>query len=285
MIGILVRLGGLAIGLVVAAVIFGIFERFWPAIKGHKLIGRRGWKTDITWFGFTPVLGRVIVTFGVFLVLLPLLIASHVSLNGASIRAFVNRETWMTAQPAWFQIVAILVVGDFVSYWLHRAFHVQPTLWRYHAVHHSSEDLDWLSAVRVHPFNEIGMRGAQGFVLLGLGFSGGAVAAFVPMLTFYAVFIHANVSWAYGPFRYVIASPAFHRWHHTSEEEGLNKNFSGAFPFIDILFGTFYMPAKQQAAVFGVTGNDVPENFLRQLIYPFRRGGRRPVEADTAEVA
>jgi sterol desaturase/sphingolipid hydroxylase (fatty acid hydroxylase superfamily) len=276
MIGILGRMAGLAIALLVLAVVIGIFERFWPSIRGHKLIGRRGFVTDLAWFGFTPLVGRVIVTVGVFLAILPLLLTHGVSLNKASIQDFINRDTWMTAQPQWFQVVAILVVGDVLAYWLHRTFHFQPTLWRYHAVHHSSEDLDWLSAVRVHPFNEIGMRGVQAFVLLALGFSGGAVAAFVPLLTLYAIFLHANVSWSYGPFKYVIASPAFHRWHHTSEEEGLNINFAGAFPGIDMLFRTFYMPPKQQPAVFGVVGNDVPENFFKQLVYPFRRSGRRP---------
>lgn len=220
MIGILGRLAGLAVALVLLAIVFGIFERFWPAIRGHKLLTRKGFKTDVAWFAFTPIVGRVIVTVGVALALLPLLLAAHVTLDRESIQAFINRDTWLTAQPAWFQVVAILVAGDVLSYWLHRAFHVQPTLWKYHAVHHSSEDLDWLSAVRVHPFNEIGMRGAQAFGLIALGFSPVSVAAFVPVLTFYAIFLHANVSWAYGPLRYVVASPAFHRWHHTSEEEG-----------------------------------------------------------------
>jgi len=271
MIGILERLGGLAIGLVILAVVFGIFERFWPAIRGHKLVKRKGFKTDVAWFAFTPIVGRVIVGVGVALAILPLLLTAHVTLDKQSIQAFINRDTWLTAQPAWFQVVSILVVGDVFSYWLHRAFHVQPTLWKYHAVHHSSEDLDWLSAVRVHPFNEIGMRGAQAFGLIALGFSPVSVAAFVPALTFYAIFLHANVSWSYGPLKYVIASPAFHRWHHTSEEEGLNKNFSGAFPWLDMLFGTFYMPEGQQAVAFGVTGGGVPENFFKQLVFPFRR--------------
>jgi sterol desaturase/sphingolipid hydroxylase (fatty acid hydroxylase superfamily) len=78
------------------------------------------------------------------------------------------------------------------------------------------------------------------------------------------------VSWTYGPLRYVFASPAFHRWHHTSEEEGLDKNFAGLFPFIDVIFGTFYMPVERQPQRFGILHNDVPEGLLGQLVYPFR---------------
>jgi sterol desaturase/sphingolipid hydroxylase (fatty acid hydroxylase superfamily) len=66
----------------------------------------------------------------------------------------------------------------------------------------------------------------------------------------------------------LILSGAF--WHHTSEEEGLDKNFSGLFPFIDVAFGTFYMPADRQPQRFGILNSDVPEGLLGQLAYPFR---------------
>ena len=101
------------------------------------------------------------------------------------------------------------------------------------------------------------------------------LAAFVPFLTLYALRLQANVSWTYGPLRFVLASPAFHRWHHTSEEEGLDKTFSGLFPFIDLAFGTFYMPAGRQPQRFGVLHGDVPDGLLVQLVYPFRRRGTR----------
>jgi hypothetical protein len=54
MLGILGRLAGLAVVVVVLALIFGALERFWPAIKRRGFIGRRGMKTDLAWFGFTP---------------------------------------------------------------------------------------------------------------------------------------------------------------------------------------------------------------------------------------
>ena len=96
------------------------------------------------------------------------------------------------------------------------------------------------------------------------------LAAFVPFLTFYALLLHANVTWSYGPLRFVIASPVFHRWHHTTEEEGLDKNFAGLFPFIDLAFGTFYMPPGRQPSRFGVLRDDVPPRLMGQLLYPFR---------------
>ena len=141
-------------------------------------------------------------------------------------------------------------------------------LWKFHAIHHSSRDLDWLSASRLHPVNEVVTKLAQVVPLYLLGFRGEALASVVPILTFWAIFIHANVRWDFGPLRYVIATPRFHRWHHTSEEEGLDKNFAGLFPWIDLLFGTFYMP-NRQPVTFGVR-DDVPTGLLGQLAYPFR---------------
>jgi len=95
------------------------------------------------------------------------------------------------------------------------------------------------------------------------------VAAYAPFLTFHALLLHTNVPWTFGPLRYVVSSPAFHRWHHTTETEGLDKNFAGLFPFIDMAFGTFYMPPGRQPARFGIVADDVPEGIFRQLVHPF----------------
>jgi sterol desaturase/sphingolipid hydroxylase (fatty acid hydroxylase superfamily) len=141
-------------------------------------------------------------------------------------------------------------------------------------VHHGSKELDWLSSVRLHPVNDVLSRLAAVVPILLLGFPPTILAGYVPFLTFYAILLHANLRWTFGPFRYVLASPGFHRWHHTSEEEGLDKNFAGLFPFIDLLFGTFYMPEGRQPERFGLTHEDVPDGLLGQLAYPFRRAGR-----------
>ncbi len=90
-------------------------------------------------------------------------------------------------------------------------------------------------------------------------------------MTLYAIFVHANVRWDFGPLRALIATPRFHRWHHTSQAEGLDKNFAGLLPLWDALFGKYYMPDGRQPEVFGVAGEPVPEGFLAQLAYPFTK--------------
>jgi sterol desaturase/sphingolipid hydroxylase (fatty acid hydroxylase superfamily) len=177
----------------------------------------------------------------------------------------------VTQWPIGLQLIAFIIVADFFAYWQHRAFHTFARLWRIHAVHHSSTDLDWLSAVRVHPLNDAISTAIVATPLLLLGFSGTTLGAYLPLLTVYAIGLHANVGWSYGPLRYVIASPAFHRWHHSNEPEAINKNFAGLLPLWDIVFGTLYLPKDRRATSFGVTGDPVPPTFLRQLLYPLRR--------------
>jgi len=176
---------------------------------------------------------------------------------------------WFEAQPRALQILEMLLAADFLGYWAHRLFHGR-ALWRFHAIHHSAEDLDWLAAARVHPVNEVLMTVLQIVPLYLLGFRGEALAAIVPLLGVYALFVHANLRWDFGPFRYLVASPAFHRWHHTSEAEGLHRNFAGLFPWLDLLFGTLYLPRDRHAQQFGIIGEAVPRSLIAQLAYPFR---------------
>jgi sterol desaturase/sphingolipid hydroxylase (fatty acid hydroxylase superfamily) len=92
-----------------------------------------------------------------------------------------------------------------------------------------------------------------------------------PFTTFHSAFVHANLNWTLGPFRYVLATPVFHRWHHTVLEEGGNTNFAGTFPVWDILFGTFRMPEGHLPEAYGKDETSVPPEIVGQLAYPFRR--------------
>ncbi len=255
--------------LAVASVAFGVVEARWPGSRGQVRF-REGWLTDVAWYFFSPI-SRFLASAAVILAVVGVAVLAGVPLDGEAIRAFATRNTFISAQPVALQSIELLFLLDLIGYWSHRAFHRQDTLWAYHSVHHSSNQLDWLSSVRVHPVNEIGTRIVQAVPLVLVGFNAKVIAAYVPLLTVYAIFLHANVPWSYGPLRYVIASPVFHRWHHTSEEEGLDRNFSGMFPLFDVVFGTLYLPKARLPKEFGVLGEDVPSGLIPQLLYPFRR--------------
>lgn len=242
----------IAIALVVLSGVFALLER--------KSVWHRERLTDFVWWFLTPLFARVAI------------IAAVVALAIAGFDLRSPAAPWFRNQPLTLQWLEVIVGSDLLGYWIHRTFH-RETLWPIHAVHHSSTTLDWLAAARVHPLNELIARTLQLAPFAILGIDPRVVAAAVPILTLYAIFLHADLSWDFGPLRYVIASPRFHRWHHTSEQEGLDKNFAGLFPWIDLLFGTFRMPQGVQPAAFGVR-EAVPPTFFGQLAFPFQKNFR-----------
>ena len=263
---------GLAVGFVVLSVVFGVIERRWPSRKGQRW-WRTGIKTDLGWWFFDPIVGQGLALVAVVVVVVVLAKIAGVQLDKEHIKAWMSRDTMISSQPALLQALEALIWFDFIGYWSHRAFHQIGILWRYHAIHHSSTEVDWLSSVRVHPVNEIGSRLAQTIPLVLVGYSAGVVVTFIPLLTFYAIMLHANVSWDFGKLRYIVGSPVYHRWHHTSEQEGLDKDFAAMFPWMDWMFGTLYFPKDRQPMEFGVLGEDIPNSLWKQLLYPFRKKG------------
>lgn len=259
---------GLTLALGVLAAIFWIVER--RSARGHARRRRpEDTRADLAYWFFTPIVTRAITKAALALAFLVLAISQGQSLS-ALVAAAATRPTWVKSWPWWVQVPAILLLADLLAYWSHRAFHGR-RLWRFHAIHHSSRALDWLSSVRLHPLNDAAARVVQVLPLYLLGFDGVILAGFVPFLTLYAILLHADVSWTFGPLRYVIASPAFHRWHHTTEDEALDTNFAGLFPFINLAFGTLYLPRDRQPSRFGLVHDDVPPGLVGQLLYPFRR--------------
>lgn len=206
------------VGLLVLAAVFGPLERLWPLRKTP--VFRRGWKTDVAHFFLSHTLQQLA------LVLCIGLIVSVVDPFAASL---VQR------QPAGLQVVEALLLVELVGYGMHRAFHAVPWLWRVHAVHHSSEQLDWLASLRVHPLDQTLTRSVQFLVLTVLGFPVMVFAGATVLLGLWAIFLHANVRFRFGVLERVIATPAFHHWHHARAARG---NYAGLFPWVDTLFGT-----------------------------------------------
>jgi sterol desaturase/sphingolipid hydroxylase (fatty acid hydroxylase superfamily) len=271
----------LLIALVVLSAGFGVLQWRWPSVRGQRVI-RRGFFTDVGWWLFTPTVTKLFSGIFVASVILGGAALLGMSLTTGDLKGITGRETFITGWPVALQLGVFLVLADFLVYWQHRAFHTFERLWRIHAVHHSSTEIDWLSSVRLHPLNDAISSAAVATPLILLGFSPTTLAAYLPFLTLYAIALHANVNWSYGPLRSVITSPVFHRWHHTAEQEALNKNFAGLFPVFDLLFGTYYMPTDRRPQVFGVVGQPLPTGLFGQLVYPLRKPSVPSVEAAAA---
>jgi sterol desaturase/sphingolipid hydroxylase (fatty acid hydroxylase superfamily) len=256
---------GVLIGFVVLLLAFRALQLLRPRDKRLPLL-RRGFWTDLAYWAFTPLVTKAVTRAVVIIAIVPVALLAYGKVDKDLLLHGFGPAARL---PLWLQAVLILVLGDFIGYWMHRWFHGE-RLWRFHAVHHSSVDLDWLSAVRLHPVNDALMRVAGAVPLLALGLAPVALAGVAPVLTLMAILVHANLDWDWGPLRAVVASPRFHRWHHTDEASARDKNFAGLLPLWDILFGTYYMPKDRLPQQFG-TESPVPPGLLGQLLFPFRR--------------
>jgi sterol desaturase/sphingolipid hydroxylase (fatty acid hydroxylase superfamily) len=260
------RIIQLAVGLVVLGIILWPLERLFPSVQGNKIF-RRGFRVDLIYWFFTPTITAAF-TFGVTVITaIAILLISNGDISAANL---ATGRAPISYLPRVLQYLTALLAADFTGYWAHRAFH-RGKLWDFHAIHHASEDLDWLSSVRLHPVNQALGQVIVVAPLALLGFNLQILGTTSGLLTFWAVFIHSNVRWTFGPLRHIIATPAFHRWHHTSQAEGLDKNFGGLFLFWDRLFGTLYLPKGRQPQRFGLFEEKIPDSFVRQLAWPFAK--------------
>lgn len=241
-----------------------------------------GLGTDVTYF----VLHSALASYFRLPVMLMFVFFLQQSMSPAEIDDyFRNGRGPLSALPFWAQVVVYLLATDFLLYWSHRIFHRTPQLWPFHAIHHSAQQVDWTTSLRFHPINLMFASSGVMGLMLCLGIRPEVIALVAPFDAFLAVWQHANSKWTLGPFKYVIATPVFHRWHHTLPEEGGDMNFAPTFPFWDYMFGTFYMPEGKLPQVFGTDDPELKDGYLDHLIYPFKPFIRRlnsPPETEAA---
>src|SRR6201994_2081252 len=255
---------------IVLAVTFSALSYFEPCNPGKPWWQKREIVTDIVYWFFVPLFGRVL-RIGLLVLGAGIVFGIH---DADGLIAFYDNGHGPLAQlPLWLQAILFLVVSDFMLYWSHRIFH-DGGFWKYHAVHHSSEEIEWISAARFHPVNLLLGTIAVDVILLMAGISPNVMIWVGPFNTFHSAFVHANLNWTLGPFKYLLASPVFHRWHHTPVNEGGNTNFAGSFPIWDLMFGTFRMPEGRLPENYGKDEGKMPGEFVGQIAFPFRN--RRP---------
>ncbi len=183
----------------------------------------------------------------------------------------VNADTW-SALPIGVTSVAVLFLGDFISYWRHRLEHTR-LLWPSHAIHHSDTEMTWLTLSRFHPINRFTTLIVDTAFLALLGFPEWALLVNVMVRHYYGEFIHADLPWTYGALGRVLVSPVMHRWHHARDVVGAGSNFATVFSVFDQAFGTYYVPGLCTVPL-GVT-DEMGKGTVGQLLYPFVEWGGR----------
>jgi len=240
-----------------SSLIFIFVEKLF-ALRKDQPIFRPEWQTDLHHF----IVNHMVVGF----ILLATNLLVHRLFGWAAADGI---QAWVRDLPFVAAVLLILLVSDFVQYWTHRAYHEVPLLWRLHAVHHSAKSMDWLAGSRQHILELLITRTLVLAPIFVLGFSKEVIDTYIVIVGFQAVFNHANVSVRLGPLRYIIVTPNFHHWHHSQDQEALDRNYAAHFAFLDYLFGTAVKSTKLWPERYGVLGDYVPNGFFKQLKFPF----------------
>jgi sterol desaturase/sphingolipid hydroxylase (fatty acid hydroxylase superfamily) len=253
-----------------STLVFVVLEKLFPLYRGQSVF-RFEWQTDMKHFAVNH-----------FIVGLALLVVNY--LLHHAFGWLVNSDFQLFVKNIAFvpQLLLCVLVADLSQYATHRAYHEVPFLWKFHAVHHSVKTMDWLAGSRQHMLELIVTRVLVLAPLYVLGFSEAVMNAYIIVVGFQAVFNHSNVHLPWGPLKYIVVTPDFHHWHHASDEEAIDRNYAAHYAFIDYLLGTAVKSTKKFPEKYGVVGDYMPDGFVRQQLFPFRRipeGDKAPADA------
>jgi sterol desaturase/sphingolipid hydroxylase (fatty acid hydroxylase superfamily) len=266
--------------LVVSAGVF-VLERFFPWRREQEVL-RPGFVQDLFWMVFnTQYMSWMLALLAVHLV--GWFNAAFLHIGVATPSSLRLAAEW----PIWLQFVVFFVIRDFLEWNIHRLLHAVPWLWKFHQLHHSSEELDWAATFRSHWGEIVIYQTVVYLPLVVLGVNDGVVFAILVLTLLIQELSHANLRWDWGPLRYVINSPRFHAWHHAVELHGRNgQNFGVTLALWDWIFGTAYWPGPAEAAApsrFGFEGmSQYPPSIWQRLWHPFRPAPKVSSQPETA---
>jgi lathosterol oxidase len=242
--------------LLLMTLIFSPIEVLWPAYPKQSVF-RPDWLQDIVYFLSTHLPIQVTS----FLILLP---ATQLTtyLGVPAVLETMGRLPWLV------QFLLAVLVADIAEYWIHRAFHTVPFLWRFHSIHHSSKALDWLAGSRAHLVEDLVVRGGMLIPMMFI-FPHDMIVAYLLWVTIHATWAHCNFAPTIKWLEPYVIQPRFHHWHHTSQKEAIDRNFAIHFPWIDKMFGTHYFPKDKWPETYGLHNEKIPNGFWAQFFYPF----------------
>jgi sterol desaturase/sphingolipid hydroxylase (fatty acid hydroxylase superfamily) len=256
-----------AVSFALLAAVFWPLERLFPARHGQPLVRPRWW-TDALFFAGQYLAWSALALF----------ILDGVS-SGLDASPLGGLRADFARLPFAVQAVAFVALSDLSVYGFHRACHAWGPLWRFHAVHHTAERLDWLAAHREHPVDGILTQLAVNLPGILLGFPLGTLAWFAAFRGMWAIFIHSNVRLPLGPLRVLFGAPELHHWHHARDAKP--ANFANLAPWTDLLFGTYHLPRGAEDWELGLAA-PAPRSYLGLLLYPFQRLRRMSVRPTSA---
>ena len=173
-----------------------------------------------------------------------------------------------------FPILYMAVIG-FFEYWLHRALHDVPILWRLHAIHHQIEDMNAARSYSHWAQDALYLA----VITIPLVFLIESPHEHIALLTtFYLVsnyYMHTdNPALSFPPaLRHVLADNVYHHYHHSRRIEHWGRNYCSFFSFYDRIFGTQHMPEDETFYPTGIDGYRPLSGWFDYLTRPFTRDG------------
>ena len=243
-----------------------LFERLIPAEKKQPVFSAGFWQ-DLIWF------------FAYLFVIFALLDA-YQRLLASGYKHYLSflRVESVSHWPVPLQIVAVILISDFIAWFHHLVRHKVPWFWQFHIIHHSQPQMNLFTNLRNHPIDTLIAHTVRFVPMVSL--TSHAVlptaAGWVFFNHWYTNFYHANLKTNFGPLRYVLVTPQSHRIHHSVREEHQDLNFGVLFSFWDRIFGTLCRDYDDYPPT-GVANVDFrPESgfvtsLVRQLVFPFRQ--------------
>jgi sterol desaturase/sphingolipid hydroxylase (fatty acid hydroxylase superfamily) len=244
-----------------AAIIVGAFiivalERWRPYDKGQRFL-RTQFFNDLLMYGIAQSYVMALVIFWL--------------LERIPFFTQISKLGLVSGWPLMAQLGFFLVEHDLYIYWFHRWQHNSPILWRIHEAHHATTEVDWLSGARSHSIEILINQGIEFGALLVLGASPSVVVIKGAVDAVWGMYIHSNIDVHSGWLQRIVNGPEMHRWHHATDGEAHNRNFSTKLAIWDWLFGTAYRPPAKKPAGYGLGNQDFPSNYFAQHAYAFRR--------------
>ena len=133
-----IGLDWLLLDLFLMVLIFVPIELAFPKNKKQSKFHEE-WRTDLVYFA----LGHLAIQFFGVITKKP----------AVAFFGWMNLEQvheWVQSLPFLLELFLALLLTDVFQYWAHRIFHMNNYLWRFHAVHHSTQNMDWLAGSRQH---------------------------------------------------------------------------------------------------------------------------------------
>lgn len=137
--------------------------------------------------------------------------------------------------------VVILIMMDFITYWIHRVLHTVPLLWRIHAVHHTDTEVDVTTSHRHHPLEPMLTALIVIPVVFALGASPTVIIIYNITHLIFSLVTHSNIVLSEGLDKFLrlfVVTPDFHRMHHSSDKKYTDSNYGAILPWFDYLFNT-----------------------------------------------